>query len=163
MLQLCVTERLYGASEEDEGALTQRRQALVSRQALEEAEARAGLMPYLRHVGGENNVNGKTASNLFEAVTAAVYLDGGMGAARCFLQRFLTYAEVKNHRSLLQELVQKRTGETPVYETTGEAEAFECEVRALGASARGKGRSKKAAESAAASALFQILLERTED
>lgn len=59
VLQLCVTEQLYLHNRNDEGKLTELRQQLVSQSALECATERAGLMPYLRYTGGEQNVGEK--------------------------------------------------------------------------------------------------------
>lgn len=162
VLELCVTETLYASLDEDEGKLTERRKQLVSMRALERAERRAGLMRFLRFSGGENNVSGKTSSNLFEAVVAGIYLDGGAGEAKKFLSRFLSETDADNYKSRLQEIVQERERRTPQYEVRESEEGFVCTVRALGRSARGTGTSKKAAETEAAKKLCQILTERKE-
>lgn len=158
VLELCVSESLFAAEDGDEGKLTERRQQLVSRRALEEAEKKAGLMRFLRHSGGENNFAGKTASNLFEAAIAGIYLDGGMAAAKQFIGRFLCETEEENYKSLLQELVQERARRVPEYDVQEAETGFFCTVSALGKSAQGSGESKKAAETAAAKALYQNLL-----
>ena len=160
VLQLAVTETLYGATAEDEGALTELRKQFVSKSALERAEARAGLMQYLRYSGGEHNVGGKTASNLFEAVVAGLYLDGGMAAAKAFLRRYLAVIETENYKSLLQEFVQGRMKEAPHYEVRVAESGFHCTVRALGESAEGAGASKKEAETNAAKTLYCRLTEK---
>lgn len=162
VLQLCVTETLYRGNGSDEGALTDLRKQYVSKEALELAEKKAGLMPYLRYSGGENNLAGKTPSNLFEAVTAGIYLDGGMAEARKFLERFLTEDKTDNYKSRLQEYAQEREKKTPEYAVREEEGRFVCTVRALGKEARGEGESKKAAEKEAAKALLEIISERTE-
>ena len=159
VLQLCVTERLFLRFDVDEGTLTERRQEYVSKEALSGAAERAGIMQYLRYLGGEHNVSGKTASNLFEAVLAAMYLDGGMEPVRAFLKKNLVRFTTGNYKTELQELVQGLTEQLPEYRVTGEKNAFECEVTALGISASGTGESKKAAEQRAAQALLKILYE----
>lgn len=159
VLGLAVTEMLYGARKDDEGRLTEIRKQYVSKPALEKAESKAGLMRFLRYSGGEENLKGKTASNLFEAVTAGVYLDGGMEEARKFLKRYLSEIETENYKTLLQELVQERTKSTPDY-SVRESGKFICRVRALGFEASGEGESKKAAETNAARNLYKILTER---
>lgn len=160
VLGLCVTEDLYRRSSEDEGKLTEQRKQFVSRSALECAEKRAGLMRFLRYSGGLNNVSGKTASNLFEAVVAGIYLDGGMGEVNAFLHRFLAETQTENYKSLLQELVQKHPGSFPEYRVVEQNGKFHCTVSALGDSAQGEGESKKAAETAAAQALYHKLTKR---
>lgn len=157
VLELCVTENLYRNSVANEGALTELRQRYVSQTALEGAAERAGLMRFLRYSGGESNVGGKTASNLFEAVIGGVYLDGGLEKVRSFLARYLELTETKNYKTLLQEFVQERTKKTPVYSSREEGGGYSCTVRALGREAVGTGDGKKAAETAAAEKLYQIL------
>ncbi len=157
VLQLAVTEALYGAKASDEGKLTELRKQFVSKPALERAEARLGLMRFLLYAGGESNVGGKTASNLMEAVIGGVYLDGGFGAAQELLGRCLEEIESENHKTRLQEYVQGRIQELPRYEVQGVQGRYECVATALGKSARGEGESKKAAETAAAKALLRLL------
>lgn len=160
VLEFIVTEALYKSTHLDEGVLTGLRQQYVSQTALEEACERIGLKKFMRFSGGEQNVGGKTASNLFEAVLGGIYLDGGLGEARKFLNRFLKITESENYKTYLQEYVQERDKSTPVY-TVEEADGgFRCQVAALGQKACGKGASKKAAETQAAKALWEKLTER---
>lgn len=161
VLGLAVTEELFGRSGADEGKLTERRKGYVSQSALECAEKKAGLMRFLRYSGGEHNVGGKTASNLFEACVAGLYLDGGMGAVKKFLGEYLSETDTENYKSRLQEYVQERVPETPAYFPKETGDGFECTVKALGKSAKGIGASKKAAETAAAKRLLEIFTERT--
>ena len=161
VLGLAVTEELFGRRGEDEGKLTERRKGYVSQSALERAEKEAGLMQYLRYSGGEHNVGGKTASNLFEACVAGLYLDGGMDAVRKFLQRYLSETDPENYKSRLQEYVQERVQEPPRYFVKETEEGFKCTVSALGKRAEGEGASKKAAETAAAKRLLKLFTERT--
>ena len=158
VLELLVTEKLYRDVDAREGTLTELRKQYVSKGALERAEEKIGLMRFLRYAGGEETVRGKTASNLFEAAVGAIYLDGGMAAARAFLARTLEATDTDNYKSALQEYVQKYEHVTPVYETVAGAEGYESTVRALGQTARGTGASKKAAETAAAKSLYRKLL-----
>lgn len=160
VLELCVSEELYRRSGGDEGKLTELRKQYVSRSALECAEKRAGLMRFLRYSGGLGNVSGKTASNLFEAVVAGIYLDGGMGEVKAFLNRFLAETQTENYKSLLQELVQKHPNSFPEYKVREKSGKFYCTVSALGESAQGEGESKKAAETAAAQTLYHKLKKR---
>ncbi len=160
VLEFCVTEELYLRSSADEGALTEYRQKLVSQAALEQAAERAGIKRFLRYMGSEHNVGGKTASNLFEAVVGGIYLDGGIEPVRDFLHRFLEVTTDRNYKTLLQEYVQERTKHIPDYSVREEDGGYCCLVRALGEEACGRGESKKAAETAAAKELYQILSTR---
>ena len=107
-------------------------------------------------------MRGKTPSNLFEAVVAGIYLDGGMNAARNFLKRFLSESVDGNYKTQLQEYVQERRKRPPVYETEERENGFGCVVRALGQEARGFGQSKKLAETDAAEKLLRRFKERIE-
>lgn len=163
VLELCVTEALYKSSPLNEGRLTELRQQYVSQTALERAEERAGLKRFLRFSGGENNVSGKTASNLFEAVVGAIYLDGGIEEVRAFLTRYLSISESENYKTVLQEYVQERTKKTPVYLVSERNGKYVCSVSALGKKACGEGESKKSAETEAAKKLCRILFKGKEN
>lgn len=161
VLQLAVTEELYLDISADEGRMTELRKQYVSKPALERAEGRAGLMRFLRYSGGEENVGGKTASNLFEAAVAGIYLDGGMEEAKKFLARYLKEIEPDNYKTRLQEYVQERAKVLPEYgkpEKSGED--FSVRVSALGMSSEGTGRSIREAETQAAKRLLDKLTER---
>lgn len=161
VIELCITEKLYKSLPEAEGRLTELRQKYVSQTALEQAAERAGIKRFLRYSGGENNVGGKTASNLFEAVVGGLYLDGGLEVVRSFLAKYLELTETENYKTLLQEYVQERTKKTPVYNTVGEEGGkYLCTVSALEKRAQGWGESKKAAETAAAKQLYLLLTAR---
>lgn len=157
VLELLVTEKLYRSIDAREGTLTELRKRYVSKSALERAERRIGLMRFLRYAGGEDTIRGKTASNLFEAALGAIYLDGGMAAAKTFLMRTLEAIDPDNFKSVLQEFVQKSEHAPPVYETVADGDGYRSVVRARGQEACGTGTSKKAAETAAAKNLYGIL------
>ena len=162
VLQLAVSEALFLREMSDEGSMTETRKRFVSREALTKAADKAGILEFMRYAGGEDTLGGKTASNLFEAVTAGIYLDGGMNAARAFLKRFLQESEFDNYKSLLQEYVQERTKGKPVYDTKECEGGYCCRVHALGNEAEGFGKSKKNAEVAAAENLLKLFKERIE-
>jgi len=157
VLQICVSEKIFG-TDADAGGMTELRQQYVSEEALTAAERRAGLMRFLRYSGGKENLAGKTNSNLFEAVTAAVYLDGGRVAAEAFLFSFLQPVENRNYRAQLQEYVQAVCKKTPEYrEEKQENGKFYYRVEALGKSACGCGESKQIAKTRAAESLLRAL------
>lgn len=162
VLQLAISEALYLKEDTDEGRMTEARKRFVSREALTDAADKSGIVGFMRYAGGEDTVGGKTPSNLFEAVTAGIYLDGGMRAARAFMRRFLHETEICNYKSLLQEYVQEREKRPPDYETFASEEGYGCRVRALGREAEGFGKSKKLAQFAAAEKLLKLFKERTE-
>lgn len=162
VLQLAVSESLYLRESADEGSMTETRKRYVSREALTGAAKKADILKFLRYAGGEDTIGGKTPSNLFEAVVAGIYLDGGMNAARAFLKRFLEEGEFCNYKSLLQEYVQERAKRPPEYVTRETENGYGCTVRALGKEAEGSGQSKKLAEVSAAEKLLKLFKERTE-
>ena len=160
VLDLVASDMLYRkAAGEKEGALTNLRKQYVSQAALTPISQQLGLMRYLRRSGGKDNLKGKTASSLFEAVVGGIYLDGGFEAARRFLEKRLSFCATPDYKTMLQEYVQAKIQDVPKYRTREENGSHLCTVSALGREARGTGESKKAAETDAARALYQILTE----
>lgn len=160
VLGLCVSEKLFSDKSLKAGELTDLRKQFVSEEALTVAEERLNLMRFLRYSGGEDNLKGKTNSNLFEAVVAAIYLDGGLEEARAFILKNIVRVETVNYKSKLQELVQAQTKSTPVYAKWGEGGIKHASVLALGVRAEGSGNSYAEAEREAAKKLYGILTER---
>lgn len=161
VLQLLITEGQYFESVASEGVMTKRRQGLVSKLPLKDAVERMGLAEHLLYAGGTDNVGEKSVSSLYESVLAAIYLDGGMDAARAFLAAH-PLAENRetagNYKGDLQEFLQKQGKPLPVYafrkEGQDNAPTFECVVQADGQKGRGKGATKRAAEQLAAKSLL---------
>ena len=76
----------------DEGVLTAFKQQLVSRKPLAEAIEKSGLSEFILYGEGErkNYLNHEaTNENLFEAIVAGIYIDGGEENARKFVKKFL--------------------------------------------------------------------------
>ena len=77
----------------DEGAMTGMRKNLVSQKPLADAVSAFGLEKYLRLGKNEYDHNvqktDKTKCDLYEALLAAIYLDGGMDEARAFVKKTL--------------------------------------------------------------------------
>ncbi len=162
-----------------EGQLSKLKAHLVSAARLVEAARRLRLGQYLQLGRGEELSGGRTKrallANAVEAIIAALYLDGGIEAARAFIDRFvigdaLARPEperelLEDYKSSLQELLQARKLPPPKYVVVKERgpqhrKIFTIEVR-VGAdfSARAEGPAKKsAAQEAARKALahFQI-------
>jgi ribonuclease-3 len=155
----------------DEGMLTQYRAALVRASTLARFAERFNLGPRLRLGRGEKATGGQSRESLlasaFEAVIGALYLDGGMPVARAVLDPLLAeeiaridqtggQRQIKDAKSLLQELVQGSLGFTPRYRMVAESgpsheRTFTVEVL-IGelVAGHGEGQSKRQAEQAAA-------------
>ena len=176
VLGLALTRQLYEKFPDvDEGALTKSRAKLVNAGSLAGHGRALGLGALLILSRGEENSGGRerasALADAFEALLGAVFMDGGFDAAQEFILRefaadFGTLAEpagIENPKGELQELLQSRSPNAPQYQTVS-AEGpdhnrdFECAVLHDGAElARGRGKSKKAAESDAALAALQKL------
>ena len=168
VLQLVVTEWQYrNETHLAEGKLTAKRQKLVCKDALDSAVDALGVWGYLLASGTEYNVRGKAKSSLFEAVTAAIYLDGGYKKAKQFILEHGNVrfdVQVGNPKGELKEFLEKRGEKEPLYEVekTGKDNSpyFHCTVYALGENAKGEGRTKKEAEATAAARLLWELERR---
>jgi ribonuclease-3 len=164
VLELLITEKQYFENVSTEGTMTKRRQGLVSKLPLKAAVLRMGVAEDLRYFGGKDNVGDKTVSSLYESLLAAVYLDGGMDAARAFLNRHPLLADngaEQNYKGDLQEYLQKDGKGLPVYDFHKEgqdnAPTFHCTASAQGMRGEGEGKTKRAAEQQAAKVLLQAL------
>lgn len=161
VLDFLVADELYAAGGASEGEMTARRIRYVAAQPLAEAVRRAGLDAFLLHVGAPGE---KAVSSLFEALTAGIYLDGGLDAARAFVRaKLLAAADSEpNYKGDLQEWLQARGLPTAAYETLsreGATHAPLFTVRAAGGgeSAVGRGGSLRAAQKDAAKKLLDRL------
>lgn len=151
-----------------EGDLTRIRALLVCEDSLHEVAQRLKLGNYLKLGHGEESCGGRTRPSILadatEAVFAAVYLDGGITAARELIHRVLLDKEReeaaeekrRDYKTKLQELVQRTPNQVLTYQLLGEQgpdhdKVFTFEVLLNGAVAGvGEGRSKKEAEQMAA-------------
>lgn len=172
VLELATTQFLYDAlPEEPEGQLTAYRSALVKTTTLAEVATELGLGEKLYLSKGEEATGGRKNPSLladtFEAVLGAMFLDNGEEGYQIvdeFLKthlfpRFATIQQqrlYKDPKSELQEVVQSRGFEAPVYEVTQESgpdhdKEFTVQVK-VGTEVRGTGvgRSKQQAQQAAA-------------
>jgi ribonuclease III len=158
-----------------EGGKTQARAHLVSRANLARHAGQLGLGELLALGRGEEKTGGRHKQALwadaFEAVVAALYLDGGLRAAQRFVEaRFgpelLDGARLasRDHKSTLQELLQGRGEPAPVYdvirEQAGPGNTRSFRVRCLVGTrplSEGEGATKKEAQQAAARAALQRL------
>ncbi len=164
VIDLAVSEMLMMAlPEADEGALSQARASMVSEVGLARQARNLGLGEALLLGRGEEASGGRQKASVladaFEAVVAAVHMDGGWKEARGLIHRLFEPphpGEQTDAKSALQSVLQAKHRQTPRYvvvESHGpdHDRTFVAEVwlgeRCLG---RGSGRSKKAAERHAA-------------
>jgi ribonuclease-3 len=177
VLELIVSEELVREFPDwSEGQLSKSLARLVNATAISLSAQRLGLGKYLRLGRGEEKTGGRTKPALladaYEALIAAVYLDGGLEAARGFVRRSLVEGAIAveaerlghtDHKSALQEFLQSRGMAPGAYHVIAESgpdhqKTFRVEVRIGGrVTAMGCGRTKKEAEqSAAIAALIQL-------
>lgn len=162
VLSVVAADYLFHHSTRPEGELTRMRASLVSEEALYRFACEIDLGSYLRLGRGEELGGGRTrpsvVSDAFEALIAALYLDGGLETARAFILPFLTEGKTADpdYKTKLQELVQETPGAALQYTVVGESgpdhdKTFEVQVSLNDKPvASGRGRSKKAAEQQAA-------------
>ena len=170
VLQIVSADYLFHAyADRPEGDLTRIRSSLVSEGALFQFAQEINLGEYLRLGRGEERCGGRTrpsvVSDAFEAVIAALYLDGGMEVARNFILPFITEGKTAedDYKTRLQEVVQQDPSAVLKYEVTGETgpdhnkQFTVCVWRNGELLAEGRGRSKKAAEQHAAKVALEKL------
>lgn len=173
VLQYLMSDALYRAHpKEREGSLTHRRALLVCEAALSPIAKKLGLGEALAMDRGEELTGGREKPSVLcdtmEAVLAAVYLDGGMDAARGVVERCWPKEDeverpLQDAKGALQEELQKDGGESPTYEIIGQSgpphdPVFRAAVSWRGkVLAEGEGKSKKAAEQAAALSALKVL------
>jgi ribonuclease III len=160
--------------EGDEGGKTRQRAALVSAQSLARHAAELDLPALLRLGRGEEKTGGRRkaalAADALEAVLAALYLDGGIEAARRLVDerfgpelRSGRASQVADPKSALQELLQGRGEPVPEYVVVEELgpshrKRYRVECRVGGRClATGEGFSKKGAQQQAARAALETL------
>lgn len=161
VLELVVTEWQYERDNRAEGKLSSARQHFVRKEALDTLIDGLGVYEYLIYSGSQSNLSDKTKSDLFEAIVAAIYLDGGYDKAKKFVLEHGNLSlekNIHNYKGELQEWLQERGEEPPQYRSvkTGKdhAPTFNCVATALGESAEGQGKTIKEAEAFAANRLL---------
>jgi ribonuclease-3 len=181
ILSIITAEYLFHRfTEVDEGFLTRTRAALVCEETLAVFANSLSLGDYMLFGKGESASTGgrhrkSTLSDAFEAVIAAIYLDGGMEEAKKFVLPYITdmletviKTGTEDYKSRLQRIVQQTPEEVLTYSMVGEEgpphdRTFSYEVylnsNLLG---KGKGRSKREAEQSAAREALILLGELDE-
>jgi ribonuclease III len=174
VLGLAIAEQLFNKhTNASEGDLTLMKHHLVSTETLAKKSKSLGLGEYLRVGRGEEKMGGRRRqallADILEAVTGAIFFDGGYIAARSFLTRIFA-EEIKNatptasidYKTLLQETLQADKKQAPEYnllKTEGPPHnrMFFVEVVWEGGQTEAKGTSIKAAEMGAASLALKEL------
>ena len=155
-----------------EGELTKLRAATVCEKSLAGFARQLELGKYLLLGKGEILTGGRERPSIqadaFEAIIAAIYLDGGMEDARNFVLKYIEEAirqqqSIRDYKTMLQEVVQRNPGEIIEYVLTGETgpdhdKRFEVEVHLnSNVIGRGIGKSKKKAEQEAAREALELM------
>jgi len=158
-----------------EGELSRMKHRLVSAPTLAKASQALNLGDFLRFGRGEEKSGGRQKNALladvFEAITGAIFMDGGIDAATHFVCHALRQeledadplsAAEADYKTMLQERLQAERRAAPRYaviETFGppHRRTFHVEVLWDGGSIRGEGHSIKSAEAAAAHAALEVM------
>ncbi|HBC86742.1 MAG TPA: ribonuclease III [Lentisphaeria bacterium] len=176
VIQIIITEYLFARyPAHDEGQLTKMRSALNQQSTLANFAKNISLGNFIRLGKGESKAKGNdrnsTLCDAFEALTGAIYLDGGMEMTRNFLVPLIddlypspeSLLQIANPKGYLQELTQKNWGCKPEYkidEVNGpeHQKSFLVSVSVNGEQAgTGTASSRKAAESIAAENALKFL------
>ena len=176
VLSVVISDALFRRHhDEPEGRLTTRRAAIVSTTGLARIARRLGIGDALVLGQGAENSGERTRNSvlagLFEAVIAAVYLDGGIEPAREFilttagpeLDAELPIDDLKAPKSRLQERAYAANGRAPSYRVVSSDgpdhdKHFIVEVSIDGiVLGEGAGRSRRAAETSAATAALETM------
>lgn len=174
ILGFIIAEETFGRFPDlEEGGLTRIKVSLVSGASLSKVCGDEGLGECIIFGDSEAGTKGRglhsALENVYEALVAALYLDGGIDAAREWILRTLgphisrdIATEPESPKSSLQEYLQARR-KKPYYRITDiigpphdrvfQAEVY-CDDETLGV---GEGHSKKAAEAAAAAQALKAL------
>lgn len=175
VLSIIVAEYLYSNYPEvDEGELTKLRASLVCEKTLSTFSKELELGKYLKLGKGEMHNGGAERPSMladaFEAVLAALYLDGGFGIAKNHVLRFITkeldsaqIGAFSDYKTRLQEIVQRNPEERLSYELVSEtgpdhSKTFSVEVKLnSNVIAVGVGTTKKRAEQDAAKHALELM------
>ncbi len=175
VLSIIISEHLFNHFKHlPEGDLTKIRASLVCEKALFEFSKQISLGEFILLGKGEENTGGRTrpsiVSDAFEAVIAAVFLDGGMEAAREYVLGFIpkdldknSAKKLQDYKTILQEIIQRNPEEKVEYVLRSQSgpdhdRHFVVEVclntNVIG---HGEGHSKKQAEQQAAKEALKLM------
>jgi ribonuclease-3 len=174
ILGMCVAEYLYkNFPDRPEGELTRMRADMVCEKTLAAVAGRIQLGQHLLLGNGEEQGGGRSRDSILadavESVIAATFLDGGMDAAKQFIQKFIlvevpvTKLHNIDYKTALQELVQQKKNQVLSYSLVGQSgpdhdKRFDVELSLNGKVVGcGSGSSKKRAEQDAAHSAMKAL------
>ena len=158
----------------NEGELSKLRAAIVNEKALAKLARSFDIGKYLLLGKGEERTEGRQKNsilaNTYEAILAAVYLDGGFKAAFDIIQKHFgpvlddseAMIPYQDYKTLLQEYTQMRFREKPCYKLSSTLgpdhnKTFEVRVTVGGKQTQGIGKSKKVAQQMAAQRMLELL------
>ncbi len=174
VLSVIVSRYLFEKySDKPEGELTRERAALVCEATLAGFSRELNLGAFIKFGKGEKMSGGDSRPSIladaFEAMLAAIYLDGGFDTAEQFVLRFVKNAEpqaeqnTRDYKTLLQEVIQRNPDERLRYVVTDESgpdhnKSFTVEIQLNNNTfGVGHGRSKKLAEQDAARQALELM------
>ncbi len=176
ILGMIVSDYLYRILPQcSEGELTKIKSVVVSQATLARVSLEAQLKDFLsvgRGLNDRNFLPKSLLANVFEAVVAAIYLDGGLEPAYNFTIKYLKKEidivckdqHEKNYKSILQQYSQREYGVTPCYRVLQQigpdhGKSFEVSVLIKDNEyGKGWGKSKKEAEQSAAKETLKIIV-----
>ena len=172
VINLAISDHLIkNFTDLDEGSLSILRANLVSRATLSKVASQLGLESYLKIGKSLLNQENKKISiygNAFEALIGGIFLDKDFSQAASVVINLLAQEieslaknKSKDKKTLLQEELQQRKVDLPIYKLNDEnKDSFNviCEVRELDLLSKGQGKNKKEAEQNAAANLLEKLI-----
>ena len=178
ILGMVVADHLYRSfPNRPEGELTRMRADMVCERALAKVANQISLGGHILLGKGEDQGGGRSRESILadavESIIAACYLDGGMDAAKRFVERFILsdvpVAKLHNtdYKTALQELVQQKKNQIIQYTLVGESgpdhdKQFRVELSINGeVIGSGTGTSKKRAEQEAAKTAIEALTQKS--
>ncbi len=170
IFNLCISEHIYLNKKMTEGEMSILRSKIICEASLFECAKRNNFLEYIRlgkSMRNEESINVSIAADVVEAVFGAVFLDSNYLRTRKVILRSMGFiindgATIENsidYKSKLQEHIQKKYANTPIYKTIGtrgpdHQKIFikAVTVKEEGIMETGEGRSMKEAEQTAAKA-----------
>ena len=175
ILNLYVSEKLYASYEHlDEGKLTRFKSSIVSRDNLNLVALSLEIGQGIKLGKGEKLEGNSILGNTLEAIIGAVFLDSNFNKTKQVLDNLFSHNfnelnkidELKDPKSCLQELIQKKYKSLPRYSskenmTSSSKNRFEatCHVDEAKLKSNGTAKTRKGAESEAAAIMLKMMEE----
>ncbi len=173
VLNLYVSERLFDTYENlKEGKLTRFKASIVSRENLQLVATEIGLSNHIKLGKGETLEENSILGNVLEAIIGAIFLDSNYARTievldKLFQDNFLELVEekeLKDSKSTLQELLQKKYKSLPRYSLSNDSTnkvnkhfQISCFVDAADLISHGEGKTRKKAELDAARNMLKLI------